>query len=135
MPPRKRLLLSAYCEAVAKRVAKGEAVPADELKNAREAASHLASQLHLRHTDEFRMCLALLAAATETAAAPPPPPLCRLVTDSGDETASDGDAAPPAPPPPPPPRLEVLHAASSKDVADQCGAILRAPSANTTAMN
>ena len=63
MPPRKRLLLSAYCEAVAKKCAKGEAVPADELKNAvAEATSHLASPLHLRHTDEFRMCLALLAA-------------------------------------------------------------------------
>ena len=37
----------------------------------------------------------------------------------------NGDAAPPAPPPPPQPRLEVLHAASSKDVADQCGAILK----------
>ena len=126
MPPRKRLLLSAYCEAVAKKLARGEAVPADELKNAvAEATSHLASPLHLRHTDEFRMCLALLAAATETAPPPPPPPLCRLVTDSGDETASDGDAAPRAPPPPPPPRLEVLHAASSKDVADQAGAILK----------
>ena len=145
MPPRKRLLLSAYCEAVAKRVAKCEAVPADELKNAvAEATSHLASPLHLRHTDEFRMCLALLAAATETAAAPPPPPpLCRAVTDSSDESstaspadgasddASDEDAAttpstpPPAPPPPPQPVLEVLHAASSKAVADQCGAILK----------
>jgi hypothetical protein len=122
MPPRKRLLLSAYCERVAKAVAKGDAVPADELKNAvAEATSHLASPLHLRHTDEFRMCLALLA-ATQTPAAPPPPPLCRAVTDSGD---SDGDAAPPAPPPPPHPRLEVLHAASSKDVADQSGAILK----------
>ena len=88
MPPRKRLLLSAYCEAVAKRVAKGEAVPADELKNAvAEATSHLASPLHLRHTDEFRMCLALLAAATETA--PSPPPLCRLVTDSSDESSPE----------------------------------------------
>ena len=140
MPPRKRLLLSAYCEAVAKKCAKGEAVPADELKNAvAEATSHLASQLHLRDTNEWRMCLALLAAATETAAAPPPPPLCRLVTDSGDESstaspadgASDEDAAtappvpPSEPPQPPPPRLEVLHAASSKAVADQCGAILK----------
>jgi hypothetical protein len=143
MPPRKRLLLSAYCEAVAKRVAKGDAVPADELKNAvAEATSHLASQLHLRDTNEWRMCLALLAAATKAAAAPPPPPLCRLVTDSSDESstaspadgagddASDEDAAttpstPPPPPPPPQPRLEVLHAASSKDVADQCGAILK----------
>ena len=145
MPPRKRLLLSAYCEAVAKRCAKGEAVPADELKNAvAEATSHLASQLHLRDTNEWRMCLALLAAATETAAAaPPPPPLCRLVTDSGDELstaspadgasddASDEDAAttpstlPPEPPQPPQPRLEVLHAASSKEIADQCGAILK----------
>jgi len=144
MPPRKRLLLSAYCEAVAKRVAKGEAVPADELKNAvAEATSHLASQLHLRDTNEWRMCLALLAAATETPAAAPPPPLCRLVTESGDESstaspsdgasdgASDEDAAttpstlPPEPPQPPQPRLEVLHAASSKDVADQCGAILK----------
>ena len=138
MPPRKRLLLSAYCERVAKAVAKGDAVPADELKNAvAEATSHLASPLHLRHTDEFRMCLALLA-ATQTPAAPPPPPLCRLVTDSGDESstaspadgasdASDEDAAtpPPAPPPPPHPRLEVLHAASSKAVADQAGAILK----------
>ena len=89
MPPRKRLLLSAYCERVAKAVAKGEAVPADELKNAvAEATSHLASPLHLRHTDEFRMCLALLAAATETAPPPPPPPLCRLVTDSGDESST-----------------------------------------------
>ncbi len=140
MPPRKRLLLSAYCEAVAKRCAKGEAVPADELKNAvAEATSHLGSQLHLRDTNEWRMCLALLAAATETPAARPPPPLCRLVTDSGDESstaspadgtsdaASDEDAAatPPAPPPPPQPLLEVLHAASSKDIADQCGAILK----------
>ena len=142
MPPRKRLLLSAYCEAVAKRVAKGEAVPADELKNAvAEATSHLASQLHLRHTDEFRMCLALLAATEAAAPPPPPPPLCRAVTDSGDESstaspadgasddASDEDAAtpPPAPPStsPPHPRLEVLHAASSKAVADQCGAILK----------
>ena len=141
MPPRKRLLLSAYCEAVAKKLARGEAVPADELKNAvAEATSHLASPLHLRHTDEFRMCLALLA-ATQTPAAPPPPPLCRLVTDSSDESstaspadgasddASDEDAAtpPPAPPStsPPHPRLEVLHAASSKDVADQAGAILK----------
>ena len=72
MPPRKRLLLSAYCEAVAKKCAKGDAVPADELKNAvAEATSHLASPLHLRHTDEFRMCLALLA-ATQTPAPPPP---------------------------------------------------------------
>ncbi len=119
-------MLSAYCELVAKRVAKGEAVPAPELANAlKEAQEHLASTLHLRDTNEWRMCLALLSAATETAAPPPPPPLCRLVTDSGDETASDGDAAPPAPPPPPPPRLEVLHAASSKAVADQCGAILK----------
>ena len=118
-------MLSAYCEAVAKKLARGDAVPADELKNAvAEATSHLASPLHLRHTDEFRMCLALLA-ATQTPAPPPPPPLCRAVTDSSDETASDGDAAPPAPPPPPHPRLEVLHAASSKDVADQCGAILK----------
>ena len=123
MPPRKRLLLSAYCEAVAKKVAKGQEVPAPELANAlKEARAHLASTLHLRDTNEWRMCLALLSAATETAAAPPPPPLCRQVTDSGD---SDGDAAPPAPPPPQQPRLEVLHAASSKDVADQCGAILK----------
>jgi len=125
MPPRKRLLLSAYCEAVAKRCAKGEAVPAPELANAlKEAQEHLASSLHLRDTNEWRMCLALLSAATETGSQPPPPPLCRAVTDSSDETASDGDAAP-APPPPPEPRLEVLHAASSKDVADQCGAILK----------
>ena len=125
MPPRKRLLLSAYCEAVAKRCAKGESVPAPELANAlKEAQEHLASSLHLRDTNEWRMCLALLSAATETGSQPPPPPLCRAVTDSSDETASDGDAAP-APPPPPEPRLEVLHAASSKDVADQCGAILK----------
>ena len=72
MPPRKRLLLSAYCEAVAKKVARGEAVPAPELANAlKEAQEHLASSLHLRDTNEWRMCLALLSAATETAAPPP----------------------------------------------------------------
>ena len=70
MPPRKRLLLSAYCEAVAKKVARGEAVPAPELANAlKEAQEHLASSLHLRDTNEWRMCLALLSAATETAPA------------------------------------------------------------------
>ena len=115
-------------------------MPADELKNAvAEATSHLASPLHLRHTDEFRMCLALLAAATETAAAaaaaaavPPGHGLERRVVDG-----VSGPTAPATTPatrtprraaraaPPRTPRLEVLHAASSKDVADQCGAILK----------
>ena len=117
MPPRKRLLLSAYCERVANALARGgDAVPEDELKNAAaEAATLLALQMHLRDTNEWRMCLALLAATTE-AAAPPP---CPAVTDSGDEVTT-----PPAPQPLQA-HLEVLHAASPAAVAAQAGAVLK----------
>ena len=39
MPPRKRLSLSAYCEAVAKKCAKGDAVPADDEKTTKTTTS------------------------------------------------------------------------------------------------
>ena len=117
MPPRKRLLLSAYCERVANALARGgDAVPEEELKNAAaEAATLLASQMHLRDTNEWRMCLALLAAPTEAAAPPPAlfPWRCtssrsqrgRGLQPSGSRaTARVRTRAPPSPPPSPPRR-------------------------------